>query len=434
MVSFTSLNYCDATSLTLQKLGLISYVGTHAVLMRLWKEESGPCMQVLHFAFAFGAFVAPLIAKQFISAEQDEEAMNSTSYSGSGWASGNCTIGCATNSTGQEGDFRIAYWISSSIFIPALLAYVFYSVRYDILRHFVRKEKSVVADSAVTNYTMVEEDQEQDGEAEVEELLQLAFREKDNKDPSSPSAKETPPCYVLAILFLLATFIFLYVGLEVSYGYWIFTVVVTGTLNFSKQQGTVIQSLFWGTFAFTRLFSVVLALLNVKASVMITGNLTGSVIASVIMVSFPHNAPAIWLASAVLGMSYASIFPTTMTWMSETVEATGKASSILITGGVLGNITIPAVAGALVAQVTPDSLFYMTFVGIVLCVVLVAVMFTLTYFQKRRQARASQTVQELTRTSSVRTTEQLSEEEEEEEQLLSNEESTMLEHTSATLL
>ena len=41
-------------------------------------------------------------------------------------------------------------------------------------------------------------------------------------------------------------------------------------------------------------------------------------------------------------MSYASVYPTTMTWMSETVEATGIATAILVTGRTLGDIAISA--------------------------------------------------------------------------------------------
>ena len=32
----------------------------------MWGDKSGPCMQFLHFAYAFGAFIAPLISKAFI--------------------------------------------------------------------------------------------------------------------------------------------------------------------------------------------------------------------------------------------------------------------------------------------------------------------------------------------------------------------------------
>ncbi len=78
---------------------------------------------------------------------------------------------------------------------------------------------------------------------------------------------------------------------------------------------------------------------------MLCGNLVGSILASTIMVFFIRNAVAIWLGSALLGMSYASTFPTLMTWMSETLNVTGKKSSVIITGGALGIITIPSAIG-----------------------------------------------------------------------------------------
>ena len=102
------------------------------------------------------------------------------------------------------------------------------------------------------------------------------------------------------------------------------------------------------------LFSVTLALLKVRASVMITMNLSGSLLAATIMVFFPQ----IWLGAAILGASYASIYPTTMVWLGQNVEATGRATSVVVTGGTLGDTILPAVVGALIAHVSPDSLIY----------------------------------------------------------------------------
>ena len=44
------------------------------MLMRLWGDKVGPCMQMLHFAWALGAFFAPLISKPFISEEGSDGA------------------------------------------------------------------------------------------------------------------------------------------------------------------------------------------------------------------------------------------------------------------------------------------------------------------------------------------------------------------------
>ncbi len=71
--------------------------------------------------------------------------------------------------------------------------------------------------------------------------------------------------FKITVLSWLFIFMFVYVGLEVAYGNLFFTVAVTGPLQLSKLQVTVIQSLFWGTFAFTRIISIVLALFNVRS-------------------------------------------------------------------------------------------------------------------------------------------------------------------------
>lgn len=378
------------------------------MLIRMWKDKSGPCMQLLHFSFAFGAFMAPLIAKQFISVQQDTS--NSTAImpvtNGSSWAhgSGDSIMRNTSDTNIDDSQFRIAFWISSSMFIPTLLAFIFYTIRYDIMRHFSKKTVTITnpSNSATTVFNNVFDEENDDDEiepGEVDEqgqLSQLVFREdgpdlqasaSPDSNVSSDKTKNQPLYFRALILILLCNFMFLYVGLEVAYGSWIFTVAVTGSLELSKSQGTVIQSLFWGMFAFARLFSVLLALLNVKASVMMAGNLTGSMVASIIMISFPHNAPAIWLASAVLGMSYASIYPTGVTWMSETIEATGKATSVMVTGGIVGDITVPAAVGGLIAKTSPDALFYATFVGVTVCSGIVALMFLTANIHKKRQDR-----------------------------------------------
>jgi FHS family Na+ dependent glucose MFS transporter 1 len=123
---------------------------------------------------------------------------------------------------------------------------------------------------------------------------------------------------------------------------------------------------------------------------MITGNLFGSFVASLIMTFYVHNAFAIWIGSAVLGMSYASIFPTVMTWMSENAKATGKATAVLITAGTVGDIFLPAVLGVMVAKVSPDSLIYFTFTGVIISAASASVMFLTACLQKRRVRSATQ--------------------------------------------
>ncbi len=365
-------------------------------MFKLWRDKAGPCMQILHFCFAFGAFVAPLISKQFVS-EQDEmdvmsdndsipfpceHILNQTiSFDEKvnlmmldeinvdnisvcfnhvhdvcenlttnilATLTDNCTLIYEDN----EGipNFALAYWIASSFFLPSLFAFIYFALTKDFNKKCCKQFKKI----------------------EVSNESEISMKE--NKKTSS-----TQPIWFLIVMFtLLFIFFFLYVGLEVAYGSLIFTVAVKGDLGFSKSDASILTALFWGTFAFTRLFSVLLAVLKIRTSVMMIGNLSGSLLASLILVFYPHDAIAIWIGSGVLGASFASIYPTTMTWMSENTVASAKASSILVAAGTLGDISIPSIIALIVAKFSKDLLLYITFGGVVISSIVVAILFLVT--------------------------------------------------------
>ena len=384
-------------------------------------------MQVLHFSWSFGAFIAPLIAKHFIREIPDDENQddNSTMYNltcsdiwtnsstvlvtesttiatptlplpGPGidhdcfftfikacenltnysymymdldepiLADYNCTLS-TSSSSGAPTDFMFAYFVAASLFLPSLLAFIFYAVRRECFGKCCSKLAVARRQSELKG-----------------------IQKMDDTAASEDEFGKPPLCFTILLFSQLFCFMFLYVGLEAGFGSLIFTVAVTGQLGFSKSTAAVLQSVYWGTFSFTRMISVTCALFGVRASIMIAGNLFGSFVASLIMTFYVHNALAIWIGSAVLGMSYASIFPTAMTWMSENAKATGKATAVLITAGTVGDITLPAVMGVMVAQVSPDSLIYFTFVGVIVSAASAAVMFLTACLQKRRMRTATQ--------------------------------------------
>ena len=124
-----------------------------------------------------------------------------------------------------------------------------------------------------------------------------------------------------------------------------------------------------------------------RVSVTMTMNLMGSLIAVTLFMILPHNNIAIWIVSAVLGASFASIFPTTTTWLSQHLSVSGKATAFVIVGGTLGDILITSAVGALIGNVSPYSFVYCTFSGVVFSSVLVAILFLLTFIYKRKQLR-----------------------------------------------
>ena len=157
---------------------------------------------------------------------------------------------CTMNSDNEPSSlFIYAYFITASLYLPSLAAFMYYAVRREYLRKCCFKKTVIQEDNTSAS-----------GPVTVEK-------------ESESAGNRYPLSYILILFTLIFCFMFLYVGLEAGFGSLIFTVAVRGRLGFSKPTAAILQSVYWGTFAFTRLVSVTLAVLKVRASIMIMGNL-----------------------------------------------------------------------------------------------------------------------------------------------------------------
>ena len=374
--------------LSLQRVYLF-LLGVHAIVMRIWLgSNNGVIMQLIHFSFAFGAFLSPLISKpfirdhdtvDFINVTCDEVFHNMPTYSSCGDTDflNNCSctnssvVGsgsgmidiCTGNLTGCPASldngyfFGYAYWVSviPLLFpVPALIYYAF-------KRQCCCSRKAT--EEGVDN--------------------------KEEDDREATDSKTTYPNtlgYKVCIFTMLFLFMLLYVGLESAFGTYIFTYAVKSGLQFSKQRAAILSSVFWGTFAFLRMFSIILSFYHTPPGYMMTGNLTGSLVAAVMLVIWPTNEVVVWVASGLMGTSMASIFPTTMTWLSEHGPTSGKATAVLAAGATLGDMSLPVVAGVLIDKISPVSFLYFTLCDVVVCIAICGILFAIgKYWSKCKQ-------------------------------------------------
>ena len=367
-------------------------------------------MQFVHASFGLGAFIAPLIAKPFIQDIPNTEDDSSTSFvfnvscnlTETSYCNDNSSVICICDSTiaeicnktasvainiyydntsncsvvsNMEDEsltlrYGWAYWISAMFLVIPLISFTYYAIRYDST--VCLKKKGAQGDNRL------EVDQEEDTEG------LLVNDETQKSSTVTSSSSKTYTTYKYPAFILLFLFTFSYVGSEVSYGSLVFTYAVEGELDFDKSTAATLTAVFWGPFTFARFFSVILAVLKVRASVMMTMNVSGSGVAILILVIFPHNRIAIWIVSAVLGASFASIYPTTMTWLSQHLPVSGKATAVVVAGGNLGDIIVPSGIAALVGSVNPDSFVYCIFALIVLSTALIAMLFIVTAVYQRK--------------------------------------------------
>ncbi|XP_041950578.1 sodium-dependent glucose transporter 1-like [Alosa sapidissima] len=249
-------------------------------------------MQALHFSFAAGAFVSPIIAK-LVFGKDHAKAANDTVEASSPLAD------------------RVAQTLSSALHISQGPMYAYFVIGALIL------------------------------------LISLAFfipyscgtpsRDRSRSESGAPLVAKQHTTLVC----LLAIFFFWYVGAEVAYGSFIFT-YAKDYARMNQAEAAGLNSLFWGTFAATRGLAIFFAACMYPGT-MILLNLVGCTLSSLLLTLFNTSSLALWSCTALYGASMATTFPSGLSWLEQYTAVTGRAAAVFVVGAALGEMVLPAV-------------------------------------------------------------------------------------------
>ncbi len=162
---------------------------------------------------------------------------------------------------------------------------------------------------------------------------------------------------------LIAVFFFLYAGAEVSYGGWIATYVTRQQLA-GAEAAAVLTSVFWGALTAGRLLSIPLAT-RYRNRTIIFADLTSCLVSVAIILLWPQSLTAVWLGTIGLGLSMASVFPTTLSLAERHLHVSGKTTSYFFVGASLGGMTIPWFIGQRFEAVGPLATMTIIFICLV---------------------------------------------------------------------
>ncbi|MFC2054891.1 MFS transporter [Chloroflexota bacterium] len=190
--------------------------------------------------------------------------------------------------------------------------------------------------------------------------------------PSPPHSREVEAYddskvnYTLVAVF--GVLFFLYLGLEVSYGGWIFTFITEGGLG-SVSQASLVTSTFYFAITLGRLIAIPVNV-RFQQTAIVSACLIGALISLGVILYWHTSLLVLGLGTLGLGLSIASIFPTTFAFAGKTMYLSGKTTGLFWACGSAGAIFTPWFLGQLIGRIKPVAMVVTLFIYIILALML----------------------------------------------------------------
>lgn len=178
------------------------------------------------------------------------------------------------------------------------------------------------------------------------------------------SGQQTNQPINIRLILLVMAFLFLYVGVEIGFGGWVFT-YATETKLVEDAAAAYLTSAFWGALTVGRLVAILLAA-RLRPSTMLRMGLLGALLSIGLILIWPNLAATLWLGAIGLGFFFAPIFPTTLALAERRMPLTGKITGWIFIGAGMGSMTIPWLMGYLLESVAATAVLWLILSGLIL--------------------------------------------------------------------
>ena len=168
----------------------------------------------------------------------------------------------------------------------------------------------------------------------------------------------------VALIMSAMLFLFFYVGAEITFGGWIYTYAITLKLA-SIAGAAYLNSVFWLAFTVGRLISIPAATRFKPKQVILTALLSSLSILILGMI-FSNSSTMLWLMAIGLGFCLAPIWPTGFTLAGQSIDLTGRLTSIILLGDSFGGMVLPSVVGQVIESTSPRAMVSLIFCSLVL--------------------------------------------------------------------
>jgi FHS family Na+ dependent glucose MFS transporter 1 len=181
------------------------------------------------------------------------------------------------------------------------------------------------------------------------------------------------------LMVLIGLFFFFHVGAELSYGGWIYTYALRrGIAN--ETMAAYLNSSYWGALTLGRLIGIPLST-RLKPGAMLIIDLLGCFIACAVVLIWNDSVAATWIGTILMGMSMASLFPSSLNLAEQNMKITGAVTSWFLVGSSIGAMFFPWLIGQYMESKGPHVMFIVLLSLIFLASIILLI--TLTLGRKR---------------------------------------------------
>ena len=203
-------------------------------------------------------------------------------------------------------------------------------------------------------------------------VLVMLFRLPSPTHPQVSEGEKTPPL-VLPLAILVGCFFFLYTGFEASVISWLNTYTTETNLG-DKSAAYKLSSTFLFVFTFGRLLAIFFANKFRPRTILIT-DFVGCFLSVGAILLWSSSVSVLWVASCILGLSMASIFPTMLAFAERRMTLSGKLTGYLFSASSGGSMILPFVVGQFFTTIGPQVLYYVIFSALTIdCIIFVVLM------------------------------------------------------------
>lgn len=168
------------------------------------------------------------------------------------------------------------------------------------------------------------------------------------------------------LLALFVSFFFLHVGAEGSFGGWIFTYARALDLA-DETVAAYLTSSFWAGLTLGRLLAIPIAT-RVRSRWILLADLLGCLAGLILILLRPGSFSAALTGTMVMGLSIASIFPTTMTFAGRRMQLDGRITGWFLVGSSAGSMFLPWLIGQLFESIGPHTIILAILVDVILAI------------------------------------------------------------------